>query len=72
MTKKVKKVRFDPKVFLATVNGGRSISKYREDDTVFSAELFCGCGLLYPKRQGQNHRYTEQGKEAVVAILGAG
>jgi hypothetical protein len=36
MTKKEKKVPFDPKVFLATVNGGRSISKYRQDETVFS------------------------------------
>ncbi|MGB7279213.1 MAG: cyclic nucleotide-binding domain-containing protein, partial [Pseudolabrys sp.] len=36
MTKKAKKVPFDPKVFLATVNGGRSISKYREGKTVFS------------------------------------
>ena len=30
------KVPFDPKVFLATVNGGRSLSKYRENQTVFS------------------------------------
>ena len=36
MTKKAKKVPFDPKVFLATVNGGRSISNYREGKTVFS------------------------------------
>jgi hypothetical protein len=36
MTKKAKKVPFDPKVFLATVNGGRSIAKYRMNQTVFS------------------------------------
>jgi CRP-like cAMP-binding protein len=36
MTKKEKKVPFDPKVFLATVNGGRSVSKYRMNQTVFS------------------------------------
>ena len=36
MAKKAKKVPFDPKVFLATVNGGRSISNYREGKTVFS------------------------------------
>jgi len=36
MTNKKKKVPFDPKVFLATVNGGRSISKYRTDQKVFT------------------------------------
>ena len=36
MTNQEKKVLFDPKVFLATVNGGRSISKYRQSETVFS------------------------------------
>ena len=32
--KKTKKVPFDPKVFLATVNGGWSISKYGEAASV--------------------------------------
>jgi hypothetical protein len=36
MTRNAKKVPFDPKVFLATVNGGRSIAKYRMNQTVFS------------------------------------
>ena len=36
MANKEKKAPFDPKVFLATVNGGRSISKYRKHETVFS------------------------------------
>jgi hypothetical protein len=36
MTKQEKKGPFDPKVFLATVNGGRSISKYRKQETIFS------------------------------------
>jgi CRP/FNR family cyclic AMP-dependent transcriptional regulator len=31
-----KKVPFDPKVFLATVNGGRTLSKYRTDKVIFS------------------------------------
>ena len=31
-----KKVQFDPKVFLATVNGGRSISTYRTNQKVFA------------------------------------
>jgi CRP/FNR family transcriptional regulator, cyclic AMP receptor protein len=36
MTKKAKKVPFDPKVFLATANGGRSLSKYQKDKVTFS------------------------------------
>jgi hypothetical protein len=36
MAKKEKKVPFDPKVFLATVNGGRSIAKYRMHQKVFT------------------------------------
>jgi creatinine amidohydrolase len=31
-----KKVPFDPKVFLATVNGGRTLSKYRTDKVICS------------------------------------
>ena len=34
--KESEKSSFDSKVFLATVNGGRSISKYRMNQTVFS------------------------------------
>ena len=36
MATKAKKVPFDSKVFLATVNGGRSISKYRMNQKVFA------------------------------------
>ncbi|NOT40892.1 MAG: Crp/Fnr family transcriptional regulator, partial [Alphaproteobacteria bacterium] len=33
--KKKKKSEFDPREFLATVNGGRTISNYRKGDAVF-------------------------------------
>jgi hypothetical protein len=62
MTKKEKKVPFDPKVFLATVNGGRSISKYRKNETVFSQSSSADAVFLYPKRQGQNHRCLRAGQ----------
>ena len=35
MAKKAKKVAFDPNVFLATVDGGRTISTYRRGDAIF-------------------------------------
>ena len=36
MAKKAKKVPFDPKVFLASVDGGRTITSYRKDEVIFS------------------------------------
>jgi hypothetical protein len=36
MTKKAKKVPFDPKAFLATVDSGRTLSKYRTGKVIFS------------------------------------
>jgi len=44
MTKKAKKVPFDAKVFLATTNGGRSLSKYRTDKAIFSQGDLAGAG----------------------------
>ena len=35
-----------------------------------SRRVILGCGVLYPKRQGQNHPYLRAGKEAVVAVMG--
>ena len=36
MPERASKLRFDPKVFLATVDGGRSSSTYRKDAVIFS------------------------------------
>jgi CRP/FNR family transcriptional regulator, cyclic AMP receptor protein len=36
MAKKVRKAPFDPKVFLATIDGGRILSNYRKDEVIFS------------------------------------
>jgi len=70
MTKKAKKVPFDPKVFLATVNGGRSISKYREGKTVFSQGKPADAVFYIQKGKVKITVVSEQGKEAVVAVLG--
>jgi len=70
MTNQEKKVRFDPKVFLATVNGGRSISKYRKDETVFSQSSSADAVFYIQKGKVKITVVSEQGKEAVVAILG--
>ena len=70
MTKKAKKVPFDPKVFLATVNGGRSISKYRNNETVFSQSSAADAVFYIKKGKVKITVVSEQGKEAVVAVLG--
>jgi CRP-like cAMP-binding protein len=70
MTNEEKKVPFDPKVFLATVNGGRSISKYRDGETVFSQGKPADAVFYIQKGKVKITVISEQGKEAVVAILG--
>ena len=70
MTKKAKKVSFDSKVFLATVNGGRSISKCREGKTVFSQGRPADAVFYIQKGKVEVTVVSEQGKEAVVAVLG--
>jgi CRP/FNR family transcriptional regulator, cyclic AMP receptor protein len=70
MTNQEKKVPFDPKAFLATVNGGRSISKYRKNETVFSQSTPADAVFYIQKGKVKITVVSEQGKEAVVAILG--
>ena len=70
MTTQEKKVPFDPKAFLATVNGGRSISKYRKNETVFSQSRPADAVFYIQKGKVKITVVSEQGKEAVVAILG--
>jgi CRP/FNR family cyclic AMP-dependent transcriptional regulator len=69
MAKKTKPT-FDPKVFLATVNGGRTISKYRKDQIIFSQGNPADAVFYIQKGKVKITVVSEQGKEAVVAILG--
>ena len=70
MAKKAKKAPFDPKVFLATVDGGRSISNYRKDEKVFSQGNPADAVFYIQKGKVKITVLSEQGKEAVVAVLG--
>ena len=69
MAKKAKTAPFDPKVFLATVNGGRSISKYRMNQKVFSQGTPADAVFYIQKGKVKVTVVSEQGKEAVVAVL---
>jgi CRP/FNR family cyclic AMP-dependent transcriptional regulator len=63
---------FDPKSFLAKVGEGRSISKYRRDQTVFSQGHPADAVFYIQKGKVKVTVVSEQGKEAVVAILEGG
>ena len=69
MAKRVKKVPFDPKAFLATSNGGRTLSKYRTDKAIFSQGDPADAVFYIQKGQVKITVVSEQGKEAIVAVL---
>jgi CRP/FNR family transcriptional regulator, cyclic AMP receptor protein len=63
---------FDTKSFLARVGNGRSIGKYRKGQVVF-AQGDPGDAVFYiQKGKAKLTVVSEQGKEAVIAILGTG
>jgi CRP/FNR family transcriptional regulator, cyclic AMP receptor protein len=68
--KSKRKPLFDPKVFLDTENVGRTISKYRKDQTVFAQGNSADAVFYIQKGKVKITVVSEQGKEAVVAILG--
>jgi CRP/FNR family transcriptional regulator, cyclic AMP receptor protein len=67
------KGRFDPKVFLAKIDGGgRTISDYRKDQIVFRQGDPSDAVFYIQSGKVKKTVVSEQGKEAVVALLGAG
>ncbi len=60
---------FDPKSFLAKVGEGRIIGEYREDQIVFSQGDPADAVFYIQKGKVKITVVSEQGKEAVVAIL---
>ena len=63
---------FDTKSFLARVRDGRSIGKYRKDQIVFSQGDPGDAVFYIQKGKAKLTVISEQGKEAVIAILGTG
>jgi CRP/FNR family cyclic AMP-dependent transcriptional regulator len=61
---------FDPKSFLAKVGEGRNIARYRNDQIVFSQGDPADAVFYIQKGKAKVTVISEQGKEAVVAILG--
>jgi CRP/FNR family cyclic AMP-dependent transcriptional regulator len=67
-----RKARFDPKLYLATVDGGRTIADYRKNDVIFAQGDPADSVLYVQKGRVKIVVTSEQGKEAIVAVLGAG
>jgi CRP-like cAMP-binding protein len=66
------KLSFDPKRFLAKVGKGKTISKYRKDQIVFSQGQVADAIFYIQQGKVKLTVVSEQGKEAVVAILEPG
>jgi CRP/FNR family transcriptional regulator, cyclic AMP receptor protein len=66
------KLAFSPKVFLAHVGHGRTMTKYAKGQTVFVQGEPANAVFYILKGMVKLTTVSEQGKEAVVAIFGAG
>src|SRR4029077_11532691 len=66
------KLPFDPKVFLAKVNGGLTISNYRKDQVVYTQGAPADSVFYIQNGKVKKTVLSEQGKEAVVALFGIG
>jgi CRP/FNR family cyclic AMP-dependent transcriptional regulator len=72
MKRKRRKPVFDPKAFLAKPDGGRAVSTYQKDQVVFSQGDAADAVFYIQQGKIKITVVSEQGKEAVVAILGTG
>jgi CRP-like cAMP-binding protein len=66
------KAAFDPKVFLSKANGGRTIANHGEDGVIFSQGDPADAVFYILKGKVKLTVFSRQGKEAVIAIVGAG
>ena len=63
---------FDPKEFLARVGEGKTIAEFRKDQVVFAQGDTADAVFYVQKGRVKIVVFSEQGKEAVVGILGPG
>src|ERR1700734_2409858 len=70
--KKGQKVSFDPKSFLAKVGDGKTIAQYQDGQIVFAQGDIADAVFYLQSGKLKVTVTSEQGKEAVIAILGGG
>jgi CRP-like cAMP-binding protein len=64
------RLSFDPKAFLADAGSGRSITKYRKNQIVFSQGEPADAVFYVQKGKVRVSVVSDRGKEAIVSILG--
>jgi CRP/FNR family transcriptional regulator, cyclic AMP receptor protein len=69
---KVKKRPFNVKVFLSTVDGGRTVTTYGKDQMIFSQGDPADSVFYIQKGKLKIYVVSEEGKEAIVALPGTG
>jgi CRP/FNR family cyclic AMP-dependent transcriptional regulator len=67
-----RKSAFDPKAFLAKVGEGKTIAEYRNDQIIFVQGDVADAVFYILKGEVKLTVVSEQGKEAVVGIMGTG
>src|SRR5205085_5872596 len=67
-----RKSPFDPKTFLSKVNGGRTLAEYRKHRIVYRQGDRADAVFYIQTGKVKVTVVSEQGKEAVVAVLGTG
>jgi len=67
-----KKLPFDPNVFLAKVDVGRTIAEYRDNQTVYAQGGAADSVFYIQSGKVKKTVASDQGKEAIVAVLGTG
>ena len=70
--KRKARLPFDPQAFLSKVNGGRAIAEYRKDKTIFRQGDPSDAVFYIQSGKVKTTVVSEEGKEAVVAILDTG
>ena len=72
MTRKAKTASFDPDAFLATVKHGRTMAEYRTGQVIFSQGDAADFVFHIVRGKIKIVVTSEQGREAVVGLLGEG
>lgn len=63
---------FDPKIFLSKISQGKTLLRYRTKQTIFAQGDVADAVYYLQKGQAKLTVVSEQGKEAVIALLGVG
>jgi len=66
------KLAFDPKQFLSKINGGRVIARHAEGEAIYNQGDVATSVWYLQSGKAKVTVTSEQGKEAVVAFIGAG